>query len=195
MPNRIRAYFLRCPWTMWKAYLRITYDTHHFYIAAAMAAGLLFNRLAKLVSPSKRHGIPDRGPAHRPVGIRAHNDRRAASLSPFVDIALGFIAYSIGGEFKLSTIKKIGTKSITITLFSGADGRCARGCGRVGLRLELPLALTLARSRLRRHPRRHSWSCVSTGPGPRDGNAVARRRQRMTPWASSCSRCPFPLQG
>jgi len=33
-----------------------------------------------------------------------------------VDLALGFIAFSIGSEFKLSSIKKIGKGVITITI-------------------------------------------------------------------------------
>lgn len=39
------------------------------------------------------------------------------SLGIVVDLALGFIAFSIGSEFKLKNIKKIGKGIITITLF------------------------------------------------------------------------------
>ena len=39
------------------------------------------------------------------------------SLGIIVDIALGFIAFSIGSEFKLSSIKKLGKGIIVITLF------------------------------------------------------------------------------
>ena len=38
------------------------------------------------------------------------------SLSPITDVALGFIAFSIGGEFKLSYIKKLGKRIVVITL-------------------------------------------------------------------------------
>ncbi|MCR5808443.1 MAG: cation:proton antiporter [Clostridiales bacterium] len=39
------------------------------------------------------------------------------SLNVITTVALGFIAFSIGGEFKLATIKKLGVKIIIITLF------------------------------------------------------------------------------
>lgn len=38
------------------------------------------------------------------------------SLNIITTVALGFIAFSIGGEFKLATIKKLGVKVIVITL-------------------------------------------------------------------------------
>lgn len=113
------------------------------YIAAAMAAGLLFNRLAKLVSLPNVTGYLIAGLLIGPSVFGLISRDGAASLSPFVDIALGFIAYSIGGEFKLSTIKAIGTKSITITLFQALTAVVlvdvvVWACG-----FDLPLALTL----------------------------------------------------
>ncbi len=39
-----------------------------------------------------------------------------SSMSTITTVALGFIAFSIGGEFKLSTIKKLGGKIIVITM-------------------------------------------------------------------------------
>ena len=39
------------------------------------------------------------------------------SLGIIVDIALGFIAFSIGSEFELSSIKKLGKGIIVITFF------------------------------------------------------------------------------
>lgn len=39
------------------------------------------------------------------------------TLNIIVDVALGFIAFSIGGEFKLSALKKLGKKIFVITFF------------------------------------------------------------------------------
>ena len=41
------------------------------------------------------------------------------SLSIITEAALGFIAYSIGAEFKLSYLKRIGTKPVVITICEG----------------------------------------------------------------------------
>nr|MCR5484154.1 cation:proton antiporter [Clostridiales bacterium] len=49
--------------------------------------------------------------------LRLLDQRMLASLSIVTTVALGFIAFSIGGEFKRSSLKKLGTSVITITLF------------------------------------------------------------------------------
>ena len=41
----------------------------------------------------------------------------STKCSVIVDVALGFIAFSIGGEFKISNLKKIGKSVVIITLF------------------------------------------------------------------------------
>lgn len=45
------------------------------------------------------------------------NEEGLKSFNIITSVALGFIAFSIGGEFKLATIKKLGVKIIIITLF------------------------------------------------------------------------------
>lgn len=46
-------------------------------------------------------------------------------LAIISDVALGFIAYSIGSEFKLSYLKEIGVKPMLITLFEGCTASVA----------------------------------------------------------------------
>ena len=46
-----------------------------------------------------------------------------SDLAIISDVALGFIAYSIGSEFKLSYLREIGLKPIIITIFEGCGLR------------------------------------------------------------------------
>ena len=87
------------------------------YIAAAMAAGLLFNRFAKLISLPNVTGYLVAGLLIGPSVLNLIPKDGAEALNVLVTLALGFIAYSIGGEFNINNIKAIGGKSIIITMF------------------------------------------------------------------------------
>lgn len=97
-------------------------------ISIALIAGLASNRLIKLVH------LPN-VTAYLIVGILLGpyliglfipkyegilTEEMISSFSIIVDLALGFIAFSIGSEFKLSSIKKIGKGIITITLLQAS---------------------------------------------------------------------------
>lgn len=43
-----------------------------------------------------------------------------ASLAPFTEVALGFIALTIGGEFQFAKLRRTGSKILVITLFEAA---------------------------------------------------------------------------
>lgn len=123
----------------------------------AMAFGMLFNRLAKLV------GLPNVtgylvaglliGPSFwslMPGDFAGFLPQEAlSSLSLISTVALGFIAFSIGAEFKWTRIKHIGGKVITITLFQGLAAVFFVDAVLVALALlnmggsSLPTALTL----------------------------------------------------
>lgn len=93
-------------------------------ISIALIAGLVSNRLIKLVH------LPNvtaylivgilLGPYLFGLFINGYDGiitkEMVKSFGVIVDVALGFIAFSIGGEFKLSSIKKIGFGVITITI-------------------------------------------------------------------------------
>jgi hypothetical protein len=93
-------------------------------ISIALIAGLVSNRLIKLVN------LPN-VTAYLIIGILLGpyffslffkefdgflSEELIESFGIIVDLALGFIAFSIGSEFKLSSIKKLGKGIITITL-------------------------------------------------------------------------------
>ncbi len=82
-----------------------------------MAAGLLLTRLAKLVKLPNVTGYLVAGLLIGPYCFNLVNADALEGLNIITTMALGFIAFSIGAEFKLSSIKKIGTSIIVITLF------------------------------------------------------------------------------
>ena len=68
---------------------------------------------------------------------------QAESMGIISEAALGFIAYSIGGEFKLSYLKKIGKAPLTITFFQGMMTAVCVDVGLIAFGVDVPLALLL----------------------------------------------------
>ena len=91
-------------------------------IAICLAVGLLMSRIVKLVHLPNVTGYLVGGLLIGPIlALILGNNHGLISgemlegLKILTTLALGFIAFSIGGEFKLSAIKKIGGKIVTIT--------------------------------------------------------------------------------
>ncbi len=84
-------------------------------IAIAMIAGLLFTRVAKLVKLPNVTGYLVAGLLIGPYCFRLISADTLEVLDIITVAALGFIAFSIGSEFKLSHIKAIGGKILIIT--------------------------------------------------------------------------------
>jgi len=93
-------------------YLNIT-----LILGLAMAAGLLSTRLMKLLNLPNVTGYLIIGLLLGPFVGHLFSEQAISDFSILSDIALGFIAFSIGCEFKLSSLKKIGGKVVIITLF------------------------------------------------------------------------------
>lgn len=86
-------------------------------IAIMLLLGLLSTRLMKLIGLPNVTGYLIVGLIIGPdaLGIISHEVYK--SIEILSSIALGFIGFSIGVEFKLSHVKEIGAKAITITFF------------------------------------------------------------------------------
>lgn len=91
-------------------------------LAILLITGLAMSRLVKLANLPNVTGYLVGGLLIGPVlalilgseeGLISHEMMEGFKI--LTSLALGFIAFSIGGEFKLSAIKKIGGKIITIT--------------------------------------------------------------------------------
>ena len=92
-------------------------------ISIALIAGLISNRLIKLANLPNVTGYLIIGILLGPYFFNLFfnnfdgilSEEMVESFGIIVDLALGFIAFSIGSEFKLKSIKKLGKGIITIT--------------------------------------------------------------------------------
>ena len=85
-------------------------------LVLAMVAGLLMTRIMKLFNLPNVTGYLIAGIIVGPYCCNFVNETSLAEISFISTVALGFIAFSIGGEFKLSTIKAIGGNVIVIAI-------------------------------------------------------------------------------
>ncbi|MGI5888998.1 MAG: cation:proton antiporter [Oscillospiraceae bacterium] len=87
-----------------------------FYLGLAMAAGLLMTRLTRLVHLPNVTAYLIAGLLIGPYVLGLVDSDSISSFSVITSVALGFIAFSIGDEFKLETLKKVGKSTLIITL-------------------------------------------------------------------------------
>lgn len=85
-------------------------------LGVAMVAGLLFTRIVKLVKLPNVTAYLIAGLLIGPSVIGLVGKESVKSFDILVSLALGFIAFSIGGEFKLDTLKRLGKNVTVITL-------------------------------------------------------------------------------
>lgn len=94
-------------------------------IAVAMFAGLMMSRVVKLVKLPAVTGYLVAGLLIGPfvlgrIGVPGLGFRtldEVEHLKPFSEVALGFIAFAIGNEFRLSQLRVIGKKATVIAVF------------------------------------------------------------------------------
>ena len=113
-------------------------------LAAAMAAGLLFTRIVKPIGLPNVTAYLVAGLLIGPSVSNIVTEEIASGFDVIVTLALGFIAFSIGVEFKFSHLKEIGGKVLVITLFQAL---AAVVCVFVTLLLfgfDLPIVFTLS---------------------------------------------------
>lgn len=87
-----------------------------FYLAIAMFAGLLMTRLTRLVKLPNVTAYLIAGVLIGPCVFALLKDETVSSLGLITSTALGFIAFSIGDQFKLSDLKAIGKTALVITM-------------------------------------------------------------------------------
>lgn len=108
-----------------------------------MLVGLLFNRIAKRIGLPNVTGYLVAGLLIGPSLLGIFNEQSIEEATVITNVALGFIAFSIGGEFKLSNIRRLGKAVLIVT--------CCEALGAVflvdvvlsALGFPPPLALTL----------------------------------------------------
>jgi len=86
-----------------------------FYIACAAIAGLLMTRVTKLIHLPNVTAYLFAGVLIGPYVLKLVNAETLSTFSIITECALGFIAFSIGDEFKLENLKAIGKPALIIT--------------------------------------------------------------------------------
>ena len=109
-------------------------------VGITMMAGLVMSRAAKLVKLPNVTAFLVAGLIIGPCVAGVLSKEQAESMGIISEAALGFIAYSIGGEFKLSYLKKIGKAPLTITVFQGVATAACVDAGLILFGVDVPLA-------------------------------------------------------
>lgn len=87
------------------------------YLAIAILLSLLVSKLMKLIKLPNVTGYLIVGLLFGPYCIGLFPKDIVSRLSIIPEVALGFIAFSIGSEFKLSYLKKVGKSPVIIAIF------------------------------------------------------------------------------
>ncbi len=87
-----------------------------FSVAIIVATGLLFSKLAKVCKFPNVTGYLVGGLLVGPSLLGLVTKESLEGISVICDIALGFIAFSIGSEFKVSYFRKVGIRPLIIAL-------------------------------------------------------------------------------
>ena len=113
------------------------------YLAVTMASGLALSRVAKKIHLPNVTAYLVAGLLIGPFVLRILPADTVESFSIITEVALGFIAFSIGGEFKLSHMRAIGSGPITITFFQALCATVTVIIGLLVLGTDLPTSLLL----------------------------------------------------
>ena len=86
-------------------------------LAIILLTGLIFEKIIRLFKLPNVTGYLIGGLLIGPSVLNLVTEGQLESLSFVSSIALGFIAFSIGGEFKMSYFKRVGLTPIIIAIF------------------------------------------------------------------------------
>ncbi len=114
-----------------------------FYMSIMLLGGLLAGRLVKQIHLPNVTGYLLIGLLLGPFCLKVLPLDFILNMRLAADIALAFIAFTIGAEFKLSYLKKVGLTPIMIALFEALAAVVAVTLGLLAFGFDLELALLL----------------------------------------------------
>lgn len=114
-----------------------------FYLSIMLLGGLLAGRLVKQIHLPNVTGYLLIGLLLGPFCLKVLPLDFVLNMRLAADIALAFIAFTIGAEFKLSYLKKVGLTPIIIALFEALAAVVAVTLGLLAFGFDLELALLL----------------------------------------------------
>lgn len=112
-------------------------------IGLALVIGLIFTRIMKIIGLPFVTGYLIAGVLIGPYVFNLIQFTNIEELGVVVDVALGFIAFSIGSSFKLSNLKKIGGGMFVITLTQAFAAVILVDLALWAMGVDLPIVLSL----------------------------------------------------
>ncbi len=120
-------------------------------LSLALIAGLMLSRLAKLAGLPAVTAYLIAGVALGPYligaigieGLGFISSENVHSFSIISDVALGFIAFSIGNEFRLAELKKIGKQATVVGIFQAVVATLLVDAALIGIHFAMPDKLPL----------------------------------------------------
>ena len=114
-----------------------------FYLALILLSGLIFGRAVKMIRLPNVTGYLIAGLLIGPYVFKLVPLGTVTGLELISEIALAFIAFSIGSEFKLTFLKKVGTVSIVIAVFAALAATVLVSAALIAFGLNTETALLL----------------------------------------------------
>ncbi|MBE6573346.1 MAG: sodium:proton antiporter [Ruminococcaceae bacterium] len=120
-------------------------------IGVAIIAGLLLSRLAKILKLPAVTAYLVAGILIGPFcigllefpGLGFHSLEQVEGFKIFSEVALGFIAFTIGNEFRVSQLKAIGKQATVIAILQALTATILVDAALIGLHFLMPETLTL----------------------------------------------------
>lgn len=112
-------------------------------LSLGMTLGLLMTRIMKKINLPNVTGYLIAGLIVGPYCLKIFTAESLDSMAVITNAALGFIAFSIGGEFKLSSLKQLGAKIFIITVFEAVGASVLVSTALLLMGCSAPLALVL----------------------------------------------------
>ena len=121
-------------------------------MSIALLAGLMLSRVAKILNLPAVTAYLVAGILIGPFVLGAFNVRglgltsleEVESFSLLCDVALGFIAFSIGNEFRVSQLRKIGKQATVIGIFQALVTTVVVDAALIGLHFAMPDKISLS---------------------------------------------------
>ena len=113
------------------------------YLAIMIFSGMLFGRIAKLVKLPNVTGYLVGGLIIGPSVLNIIPADAISSMTIISNVALGFIAFSIGNEFKISYFKRVGATPIVIAVFESLLAVVFVMVGLIIAGFDLPFSIVL----------------------------------------------------
>ena len=112
-------------------------------LSLAMAMGLVFNRIAKHIGLPFVTGYLVAGVLIGPFVLNWYPETLLVNSGIITNVALGFIAFAIGGEFRWKDISHIGKKVLIITLLQALAATLLVDVALLLFQFPAPVAVTL----------------------------------------------------